>query len=132
MVSYNTVINALGRCGRVQEAMEHLHAMKEQQLSPDVVTFGTLIHACAQSAKKDAALALFAEMVGEMGGVVVFCGWVMAVQHASDEGVLMTTIVAMTVLMWTMMSRTTMMVTMAVLMDDGAFSRLPTVTVFLL
>ncbi|CBJ32428.1 conserved unknown protein [Ectocarpus siliculosus] len=62
-VTYNTVINALGRCGRVKEATVHLHAMKEQGLSPDVVTFGTLIHACAQSAKREPALALFAELV---------------------------------------------------------------------
>ena len=75
MVSYNTVINALGRCGRVQEAMEYLHRMKEQGLSPDVVTFGTLIHACAQSARKDAALALFAEMVRPRW-VVLSCGCV--------------------------------------------------------
>lgn len=63
MVTYNTVINALARCGRVTEATVHLHAMKEQGLSPDVVTFGTLIHACAMSARRHAALALFAEMV---------------------------------------------------------------------
>lgn len=63
MVTYNTVINALGRCGRVVEATEHLHAMKEQGLSPDVVTFGTLIHACAQSARREPALALFSELV---------------------------------------------------------------------
>lgn len=63
MVTYNTVINALGRCGRVKEATVHLHAMKEQGLSPDLVTFGTLIHACAQSARREAALALFAELV---------------------------------------------------------------------
>lgn len=70
-VTYNTVINALGRCGRVKEATVHLHAMKEQGLSPDVVTFGTLIHACAQSAKREPALALFAELVRSL-----FCGGV--------------------------------------------------------
>ena len=76
MVTYNTVINALGRCGRVKEATVHLHAMKEQGLSPDLVTFGTLIHACAQSARREAALALFAELVRKVvkdGQRVVFC-----------------------------------------------------------
>ena len=63
MVTYNTVINALARCGRVKEAMDHVQAMKDQGLSPDVVTFGTLIHACAQSSRREAALALFAELV---------------------------------------------------------------------
>lgn len=63
MVTYNTVINALARCGRVQEATDHVRAMKDQGLSPDVVTFGTLIHACAQSSRREAALALFAELV---------------------------------------------------------------------
>lgn len=67
MVTYNTVINALARCGRIEEASVHLRAMKEQGLSPDVVTFGTLIHACAMSAKREAALALFAEMVRGLG-----------------------------------------------------------------
>lgn len=84
-VTYNTVINALGRCGRVKEATVHLHAMKEQGLSPDVVTFGTLIHACAQSAKREPALALFAELVRSLCSLVgcvgtavkkgMCCGW---------------------------------------------------------
>lgn len=63
MVTYNTVINALGRCGRVAEATVHLNAMKEQGLTPDIVTFGTLIHASAQGGRTEAALALFAELV---------------------------------------------------------------------
>ena len=53
IVSFNTIIGAYAREGRIDDVNALYDALQRQQLKPDVFTFGTMINAyCKVSIKK--------------------------------------------------------------------------------
>ena len=49
MITYNSLINALGNNGDLDEAHMHFKEMKERRLTPDVFTYSSLIKCFGQS-----------------------------------------------------------------------------------
>ncbi|CAK0844561.1 unnamed protein product [Prorocentrum cordatum] len=69
VVTYTSLIGAMGQSQHPEKAWEFYEAMKASQIEPNYITFGKLLHACSRSQsvdKADMALGLYKDM-GERG-----------------------------------------------------------------
>lgn len=48
VTTYNTAISAVGKAGRINDALGLLDEMKAARMAPDAITMGSLLNACAQ------------------------------------------------------------------------------------
>ncbi|CAH9119791.1 unnamed protein product [Cuscuta epithymum] len=65
IVSYNSLINCLGKNGDVDEAHMRFIEMQEKGMNPDVVTYSTLIECFGKTEKVEMACQMFDAMLGE-------------------------------------------------------------------
>ncbi|KAJ7951694.1 putative Pentatricopeptide repeat-containing protein [Quillaja saponaria] len=65
VISYNFLINCLGKNGGLDEAHMRFKETQEKGLNPDVVTYSTLIECIGKTVKVEMACRLFIEMLAE-------------------------------------------------------------------
>lgn len=62
LVSYNTVLGILGRCGRVDEMLVEFSCMKKSCIAPDLISFNTLINSLKKVGRLDLCLRFVKDM----------------------------------------------------------------------
>ncbi|KAL5707989.1 hypothetical protein ACHQM5_018832 [Ranunculus cassubicifolius] len=62
LVTYNIVLNILGRAGLVDEMIRTFSSMKEADLVPDIISYNTMINSLRKLGRLDLCLIFFQEM----------------------------------------------------------------------
>jgi pentatricopeptide repeat protein len=62
-VTYTAVIRALGQAGEWAECLRVFEAMRSKGLSPDAVSYNSLLHACAQAGKVGSSSSIIIIMI---------------------------------------------------------------------